>query len=312
MSTSVHCTSSADHPDSSDDDPFGLRDRLSFAVRSNRAERELPQAERELPQAERELPQAPPIMHGTQPTDAEPSRCEEAKQDADAMICHQPVLGMETWTHQDRRYGCIQTLASKVAAQIGTDPIRFAIPILATQSTARCAHTLLQILHSFDASAGHRGRDEIAEAVPKQICYVGTTVWPPRRWNGENLEEFQAWRNENPRGRVRPLEKGHKIDYCSLFLLGVAEHRTAALLEPYLIDLAKCFCRRESVIKCNNKASDSRGMAQGMNWLYVCVGKERAPQSCRRWLGRKRPAALAFSSGSGEWAPPTPTHTPGE
>ena len=145
-------------------------------------------------------------------------------------------------------------------------PIALASSIMLEQSVASCGGVLLQLLERPLAGDDGKGKR----------FYVGTCLDPLRRWHGDSKDDLAAWRSKNPRKRMRPLEKGHKANgYTCMWLLALADHRTAALLEPYLIDLAKVRCGYDAMIDCDNIVSDARGMAAGMNWLYLVVGEQR-------------------------------------
>ena len=167
----------------------------------------------------------------------------------DVAPTHRAILEMGRWKHP-AAFGDICTLEAAAKEAMPADaPIVFML----RHTAVECAFELMRVV----------------EENPSACFYVGTSTCPHRRFFGDSRKDFDLWRSGQPAAkRIRPLQRGHCKKYSRMYLLALAERRTAALLEPFLIDALK----RRVGGSCNNKVSDARGMDAGMNFLYVVVG----------------------------------------
>jgi hypothetical protein len=184
---------------------------------------------------------------------------------------HQSIVKMKYWKHLAQTFGNIADLAAACEEMVpASSPITFMLQ----QSATECAFVLMRTV---EQNSGGR-------------FYVGTTTNPSRRWHGDSREDFDQWRAAHPAPkRMRPLAKGHCKKYTHMYLLALAERRTAALLEPYLIDVLK----RRVGKSCGNKVSDARGMDAGMNYLYLVVGDKPLEKALGRSLFAHTPTSTS-------------------
>ncbi len=87
--------------------------------------------------------------------------------------------------------------------------------------------------------------------------YIGGTVNPLRRWFGAPPTYT---------GPSRPMP-GHCERYDNMHLLAICDGSVGGRLETHLIKYAK---DRFPAI-CLNKAMDSRGLTDDLNWIYICT-----------------------------------------
>ena len=87
--------------------------------------------------------------------------------------------------------------------------------------------------------------------------YIGGTVNPLRRWFGDPPTYT---------GPSRPMP-GHCEQYANMHLLAICDGSVGGRLETHLIEYAK---NRFSEL-CKNIAVDSRGLTDGLNWIYICT-----------------------------------------
>ena len=87
--------------------------------------------------------------------------------------------------------------------------------------------------------------------------YIGGTVNPLRRWFGDPPTYT---------GPSRPMP-GHCEQYGNMHLLAICDGSVGGRLETHLIEYAK---NRFSEL-CKNIAVDSRGLTDGLNWIYICT-----------------------------------------
>ena len=87
--------------------------------------------------------------------------------------------------------------------------------------------------------------------------YIGGTVNPLRRWFGDPPTYT---------GPSRPMP-GHCERYANMHLLAICDGSVGGRLETHLIEYAK---NRFSEL-CKNIAVDSRGLTDGLNWIYICT-----------------------------------------
>ena len=134
-------------------------------------------------------------------------------------------------------------------------PVRFALKHAAQD----CKRALLEIIGRY----------------PHRHVYVGTTVDPIRRWLGDTREDFERYRKEHPKKKVKPLRRGHGQSvyrgkappFTEMHVLAFAPLQKAVMLEPYLIRTAMDHCDGW----CVNVAIDARGMTAEPNFLYVVI-----------------------------------------
>ena len=83
--------------------------------------------------------------------------------------------------------------------------------------------------------------------------YIGGTVNPLRRWLGDP-------------GPSRPMP-GHCKQCGNMHLLAICDGSVGGRLETHLIQYAK----DRFPELCLNIAMDSRGLTDGLNWIYICT-----------------------------------------
>ena len=87
--------------------------------------------------------------------------------------------------------------------------------------------------------------------------YIGGTVNPLRRWFGDPPTYT---------GPSRPMP-GHCERYANMHLLAICDGSVGGRLETHLIKYAK----DRFPELCLNMAMDSRGLTDGLNWIYICT-----------------------------------------
>ncbi len=87
--------------------------------------------------------------------------------------------------------------------------------------------------------------------------YIGGTVNPLRRWFGDP---------PTYPGPSRPMP-GHCEQYSNMHLLAICDDSVGGRLETHLIRYAK----DRFPELCLNIAMDSRGLTDGLNWIYICT-----------------------------------------
>ena len=96
--------------------------------------------------------------------------------------------------------------------------------------------------------------------------YVGGTVNVLRRWLGDH-----GW-TATLAGRQEPgkrLMQGHVDSYSSMRVIGIVEGKHSKTVETHLIKYAL----DQFPATCLNKAPDSRGLTDDINFIYVCLSQ---------------------------------------